>query len=124
LSTDIPGQPLPGTAEEVLAPVLREAVTNILRHATATACTIQLTAGGEAVRLQVSNDGVTGQPGPCPAPGGGGHGLANLDARVHAADGQLATRQDNGQFALTAQIPLPGAEPDQAKSPAAAPTDG
>jgi signal transduction histidine kinase len=33
VSGDIPEQPLPGPADEAPAPVLREAITNILRHA-------------------------------------------------------------------------------------------
>jgi two-component system, NarL family, sensor histidine kinase DesK len=103
--------PLPGTADAVLAPVLREAVTNILRHATATTCVIDVTADGGAVRLAVTNDGVTGG---CaagqPAGDGTGRGLANLRARVQAADGRLACGQAaDGQFTLTAEVPLAGA---------------
>jgi two-component system sensor histidine kinase DesK len=105
----IPAGPLPATADDVLAPVLREAITNVLRHAAATACAIEVTADGSAVRLRVSNDGAT-EPGAAarPAAGGGGRGLANLSARVQAAGGQLTSRRLGGRFELTAQIPLPG----------------
>jgi signal transduction histidine kinase len=81
----IPGGPLPAAADEVLAPVLREAVTNHPRHSAATSCTIETTAAGSLLRLAVSNDGVTGQAaaalGAHGPTAGGGSGLANLTAR-------------------------------------------
>jgi two-component system, NarL family, sensor histidine kinase DesK len=122
---------LPPAADEVLAPVLREAVTNILRHSAATACTIHATATGGVLRLAVSNDGVTGQAGQAGGGGGPGgrtgKGLANLTARVAAAGGRLATRQAGGRFELTAQIPVPSrasAATGPAQAPAASPAFG
>jgi two-component system sensor histidine kinase DesK len=87
----------------VLATMLREAVTNILRHSAAAVCTIEAAAGNGTVRLRVSNDGVTGQ---AAAGERRGNGLANLTARLHAVGGHLASRQANGCFDLTAEIPL------------------
>jgi len=102
-----PGSPLPTTADEVLAPVLREAVTNMLRHATAARCVIEVTIGEEAVRLAVTNDGVTsGCQAGQPAGDGGGRGLANLRARVQAAGGSLACGQAGAQFGLTVEVPV------------------
>ena len=54
--------PRPAAADTVLAPVLREAVTNILRHSAATRCTIEVTATGGALRLRVGNDGPPDRP--------------------------------------------------------------
>jgi two-component system, NarL family, sensor histidine kinase DesK len=124
----MPGGSLPAAADEVLAPVLREAVTNILRHAAATACVIEVSAGGGALRLHVGNDGAPERAIAAGSAGGGagsgrraragGLGLANLNARVRAAGGWLATRQADGWFGLTAELPLdsgwpgpPGPEP-------------
>lgn len=104
--TSVPGEPLPAAADRVLAPVLREAVTNVLRHAAATVCTVKVTAVDEWLRLDVGNDGVTGRPAACPAGGGGGRGLANLQARVQAWGGRLAARRAGGWYGLTAQIPV------------------
>jgi two-component system, NarL family, sensor histidine kinase DesK len=102
--------PLPAAADDVLAVVLREAVTNTLRHSTATCCTIEATAADGALRLRVSNDGVRV---PADSPGGedglaavGGSGLANLTARVQAAGGRLASRRESARFELVAEIPL------------------
>ncbi len=44
-------------AEGALALALREAVTNVVRHAGATRCTVRLTQEGGAVRLTVEDDG-------------------------------------------------------------------
>ena len=108
----VPAGPLPATADSVLTVVLREAVTNILRHSAATSCTIEAAAGDAAVRMVVSNDGVTGRAGPPRGDGrrgaGGGSGLANLTARVQAAGGQLSARRAGGWFELTVEISLLG----------------
>jgi glucose-6-phosphate-specific signal transduction histidine kinase len=93
--------------ETVLATVLREGVTNILRHSTARSCGI--TAGHSdrdepAVRLCLVNDGVTAAPGPLPGHPGGG--LENLAARLAAVGGRLsADVLEDGIFQLLAEVP-------------------
>jgi two-component system sensor histidine kinase DesK len=118
--------PLPDRADAALAPVLREAVTNILRHSAATHCTIEATDDDSTLRLRVSNDGAAGRPefldGTAPAATGGhpatlaardgyGSGLANLTARLQAAGGRLTTSHADGTFDLIAEIPPPGLRP-------------
>ena len=109
---------VPAGADSVLAPVLREAVTNILRHSAATACTIRAVASGGGLRLDISNDGA-----PAAAAGtAAGRGLANLAARVHAAGGRLTAGQHGARFELSAEIPLPGQpQPDQSQPDQALP---
>lgn len=95
-------------ADDVLAPVLREAVTNILRHSAATVCTIEVTADDGVLRLRVSNDGAH-QLQSARRPTAGGHpgsGLTNLTARAQAAGGRLTSCQADGRFDLIAEIPL------------------
>jgi two-component system, NarL family, sensor histidine kinase DesK len=95
--------PVPPAVDAVLATVLREATTNVLRHATAKRCTIRLSTTGEAVRLHVSNDGVL-SPG---ATGTGGAGIGNLRARVEALGGRLTAGLDGGgRFELAVEIPV------------------
>lgn len=130
---DIGDGPRPSAADAVLAPVLREAVTNILRHSTATACTIEATTEDGALRLHVSNDGVpdqtaardhaaAGDHAAWPdADGGAGSGLANLTARVRAAGGRLTINQAGSRFDLSAEIPLPR---PPGPSPATGPAPG
>ncbi|GGO63905.1 sensor histidine kinase [Nonomuraea cavernae] len=85
----------------VLATVLREAVTNVVRHAAARWCAIAVEPDGDEVRLRVANDGV-----PPAVPGTGGSGLPSLTARVEAAGGTFtAGDQGDGTFALVASVP-------------------
>src|SRR5208282_6493028 len=124
---EVPACLLPTVADEVLAPMLREAVANILRHAAATAAVIEVTARDGVLRLHIGNDGVTqqpatGRPAGGQRAGGGGRGLANLNARVQAAGGRLASRQAGDRFDLAAEIPLGGTGP--ARGPARRPAAG
>jgi two-component system, NarL family, sensor histidine kinase DesK len=108
---ETPDGPLPDDVDAVLATVLREAVTNILRHSRATWCEIELTAGENTTRLRVTNDGVTDEPDREherePARRPGGRGLANLSARATARGGRLSTHAEADRFELTVQLPLP-----------------
>ncbi|WP_420810551.1 sensor histidine kinase [Jiangella aurantiaca] len=101
------GAALPPPVDGVLATVLREGVTNVLRHSAATRCVIELTTDGGSVGLRVRNDGVRANP---PEPTGrqrpGGNGLPNLSARVAALGGRLTTHADGGHFELAATVPL------------------
>jgi len=106
------GPPWPAAADAVLAPVLREAVTNILRHSAATTCTITATTADGPLRLDISNDGAPDPISDCYPAGqqavghDTGRGLGNLTARVEAAGGRLTTAQAGGRFDLHVQIPL------------------
>ena len=71
--------------QQVFAWVIREAVTNVIRHANATTCTISIRANGEQMRLLVDDDG-TGISDTDPK---NHHGLAGLYRRVVSAGGSL-----------------------------------
>jgi signal transduction histidine kinase len=91
---------LPAEVENVLGTVLREAVTNVLRHSSARQCAITTVTEEGVVWLRVRNDGVRsagGRPGSA--------GLGNLTTRLAALDGRLGTAREDGWFALTAQAP-------------------
>jgi signal transduction histidine kinase len=101
-----PAAPVPPAVDAVLATVLREAVTNILRHATAKRCTIRLSTTGKVIRLQVTNDGVRPAE-PAEATSTGGAGIGNLHARVRALGGHLNAGPDgDGRFQLAVEIPV------------------
>jgi two-component system sensor histidine kinase DesK len=104
-------------AAAVLVPVIREAVTNILKHSTASYCVLELAADARLLRLSVSNDGSTGTgstgtgSGPLATDGRTGNGLRNLAARLEAGGGhQTATRED-GTFSLAVELPLEESQP-------------
>lgn len=106
---------LADSVDVLLATVLREAVTNILRHGRAHRATIQVVSADGHVRLRVTNDG---------APAGtardavdvydgtsdlrhGGSGLINLTARVAATGGELtAGPTPDGGYELSLVHPV------------------
>ncbi|MGF1429420.1 sensor histidine kinase [Kitasatospora sp. LaBMicrA B282] len=106
LAEDRPGL---GAAEaETLAWVLRESVTNIVRHAAgATLCTVGLdeTWDGDGARFAVLE---IADNGPGPGKSGPGNGLSGLDERLALVGGRLETvagHRGRG-FRLRALVPL------------------
>jgi two-component system sensor histidine kinase DesK len=90
--------------DSVLATVLREAVTNVLRHSSARHCAIEASQEDKMVTLTVINDGVS----PAFASSADGHGLRNLAWRMQAVGGELSTGiNGDGQFTLLAKVPAP-----------------
>ena len=85
--------------EAVLAMALREAVTNVIRHAGATCCTIGVDDDGSGLRLSVRDDGARRRRDPrrlrphrhARAPGGGGRAAGGGERRGrHPAHGLAA----------------------------------
>jgi len=74
--------PLSRDAEAALAMALREAVTNILRHAGAQRVEVELQKHGDGVLLRISDDGRGGIT-------GNGNGLTGMRERVTALGGVL-----------------------------------
>lgn len=113
-----PPPPMPGWIECGLAMVLREAVTNIARHAQASEATIALRIDGGAVVLDVADNGRGGVS-------ANGNGLAGMRERVAALGGTLRIDSPRGGgTALTVTVPLgdgnaaaPAALPDPDPDP-------
>jgi len=84
--------------ESVLSLVLREAITNILRHAGATTCRLELAADGAGTRLSVLDDGRG-------AIAREGNGLRGMRERVEALGGRLEIDSRQGTR-LTVAIPM------------------
>lgn len=100
--------------DSVLAWGLREGVTNILRHANASNCVIEVTADTRMVRLTLTNDDLSGGEIEADAPGGG-HGLAGLRERASELGGDLtAAHLPGGGFRLALELPLDGVSADRA----------
>jgi two-component system sensor histidine kinase DesK len=97
------GVPVP--AGSALAWALREAVTNVLRHSGASACTIAVSRGGGWVELQVEDDG-RGAAATAEAGARAGNGLPGLRERLQASGGVLAAAPGpRGGFRLVARVP-------------------
>jgi signal transduction histidine kinase len=92
---------LPDEVAEHAAAVLREAVTNVVKHARATAVSVSVIAG-DRLRIEVADDGI-GLPA-----GGRRSGLANLAARASQLGGTctVARRPDAGGTCLVWDVPI------------------
>ncbi len=101
-------QTVVGRARDPLARVLREAVTNMLRHATPTRCLITLEQSSFDASIAIVNDGVQ-------APrtlSCGGTGLAGLARLLAEHGGRLsAGHNGSGYFTLRATVTTPAVAP-------------
>ncbi|WP_442875508.1 histidine kinase [Amycolatopsis sp. NBC_00348] len=122
---------LPTTVRTVLAVVLREGITNVLRHSKVESCEIAMRRTGNGICLDIVNDGVqrdaarvpatrseeqeaAGVPAPrlagtvaVPADASPGSGIGNLSHRVTDLGGKLtAGIEPDGRFRLRAVVPV------------------
>lgn len=88
---------LPSPVARTFAWVVREAATNVLRHADATHVRISLTADAAGARLVVANDRPR-------AAGTPGSGLTGLRERLAEVGGTLDASRDADHFTLTAAV--------------------
>jgi two-component system, NarL family, sensor histidine kinase DesK len=104
VTADIDPIVLARSAEEALGWVMREAATNVLRHSTASVCTIALDHRGGAAELAVTND----EPSP---PGqrwtgpSGKEGIVGMRQRIEAVGGELEVESDENRFRVVARVP-------------------
>lgn len=75
--------------ESVLAMVLREAVTNIIRHSGAGHCLVSLAEESGLIRLRIEDDGRGGDY-------AGGSGLAGMRERVEGLGGSMSIDREEG----------------------------
>ncbi|MBY6351859.1 sensor histidine kinase [Rhodococcoides corynebacterioides] len=93
------GAELDPEASEAAAWVVRESVTNVLKHApAATECELTMRDGV----LEIVNDGVDERS----AGDGLGRGLAGLRERVEAVGGTFAAGRDGAHFRVRCELPL------------------
>ena len=101
VDTCLSGSP---TVEHLLATV-REALTNVGKHARATRASVRVVVDATSCRLTVVDDGV-GLHGAIPG-SGGGRGLANLRHRAEKLDGSFSIEDGpGGGTVLTWSVPL------------------
>ena len=82
LTVDVPERP-PATTESIAYFVVAEALTNITKHAHASAASVSVVRRGSSLVLEITDDGVGG------ADVTKGTGLAGLADRVSAVDGYM-----------------------------------
>lgn len=82
--------------------ILQEALTNVLKHATATAAELTVDYRADGLHLAVTNDGPVAT-----AAGDGGHGLIGMRERVSLFDGDLiAGPRPGGGFEVQIRLPV------------------
>ena len=94
--------------ESVVALVVREAVTNVVRHAHARNCNLRLSPMDGNCRLEIEDDGRGG-------PVDEGNGLRGMRERIEALGGTLQ-RDSSAGTKLTIQFPLALAKPAEARA--------
>jgi signal transduction histidine kinase len=92
-------------AHDVLA-VAREALTNVVKHATATGVSLRLAAGDGMVSLVVTDNGI-GVTSPRRR-----SGLVNLETRAAARSGSCELASEPGRTVLRWSVPIPDDEED------------
>ncbi|KAB8194711.1 hypothetical protein FH608_016155 [Nonomuraea phyllanthi] len=106
---------LPAETGTVLAMVLREGVTNVLRHSRGRHCEITVAGGRDGVRLRIANDGAAARPADADQ---AGSGIRNMSARVAALGGVLAAGPaGEDRFELSARIPATAGRPPVSPCP-------
>ncbi|WP_116952365.1 sensor histidine kinase [Jiangella endophytica] len=96
------GERLPAAVENAAYFVVTESLTNVAKHADASACAVSVLRVGDALHVQVSDDGRGG------AHLGKGHGLAGLADRLAGVDGRLDLASPPGAgTTVSAELPLP-----------------
>jgi two-component system sensor histidine kinase DesK len=98
LDTDIATRKLPPAQEAVLCLALREAITNVVRHAGARSCRLTVACGDATCTLSIADDGRGGS-----APFGSG--LSGMRERVDVLGGTLTRTGHNGTT-LTVTLPI------------------
>ena len=101
LHADAPVPPMPATAENVLSLALREAVTNILRHAGATRCDVSLALQDGMVVFRIRDNGKAVQAGALFE----GNGLRGMRERVAELGGWLGMQLEQG-MSLELRLPV------------------
>ncbi len=105
LTTDLESVALADKETGVLCLVLREAVTNVIRHADATACRLELRRDGHHLRFALEDNG-NGGTGP------EGNGLRGMRERLATCGGTLLREAvPGGGTRIVAALPLPQSSP-------------
>ena len=100
--------PLPAEIDTTLALIMRECVTNMLRHSEADTCLISGRHHGGQISIAIANNGVTGAAPRSDSMIGGG--ITNLESRVAVYSGEVtAGIGPDGWFRFKAAIPLEAA---------------
>jgi signal transduction histidine kinase len=106
--TEVAGEPrpLPAPLDAAAFRIVQEALTNVVRHADASAATVQICYGPRDLILQIDDNG---EGGAAKMAQGGGNGIPGMRARASALGGELdAGRLPGRGFRVRARLPEDG----------------
>ncbi|MFB4316950.1 sensor histidine kinase [Actinomadura sp. 21ATH] len=104
---DTAGAPrdLPAETDLAVYRIVQEALTNVTRHSAAAAATVRVRRDGDAVRVEIDDDGPAAQ---AAEPAGSGSGLAGMRHRAESLGGTFdAGPRADGGYRVTATLPVP-----------------
>jgi signal transduction histidine kinase len=94
---------VPAAVDRTAYRIVQESLTNIARHADASAASVRIDCRPDALAIRVDDDGKA-TPGAAPVPG---IGLLGMRERVTALGGRLrAAPRDEGGFTVQAELPV------------------
>ncbi|MFZ0977037.1 MAG: PAS domain S-box protein [Solirubrobacteraceae bacterium] len=104
VTLDVGEVALPRSLETSVYFVCSEALTNVIKHSSATSAAVQIAAADGWLSIEIRDDGVGGAE-----IGAGGSGLLGLSDRIGALEGSFALSSPRGGAGTTliARIPLP-----------------
>jgi PAS domain S-box-containing protein len=96
-----------------LLAVVRESLTNVARHAAATAASVAVTVDDESLELVVDDNGVGSKP----ATASTGHGMSNMAGRAERRGGNLVMSPNGPGAGSTLRwwVPLPSDQPESGR---------
>ena len=103
---------LDGPTDALLGWIVREGVTNVVRHSGGAHCAIDIAMVGGEVRLEIVDDGPPMEERPPQASGAPGTGLSGIRDRVEAVGGRMEAGPLRGiGFRLAAYVPRAAGAP-------------
>ena len=110
---------LPGTIELSAYRIIQEALTNVVKHARASTCSVLLDYGQDELRIEITDSGagvpelalaVAGGGGAAAGLPSGGHGIIGMRERVSLLGGEFTAGPLPGYgFQVNARLPVPRA---------------
>ncbi len=100
---DVPEVDLPPRMKGMLESVMREVITNALKHASPKSIQVAFQANLTQMKMEVENDGDIADP----LTWQDGYGLRNIRGRMEELGGNLNISSTDGKVRLTLAIPLP-----------------
>ena len=107
LPHDLPARPLPPEMRHNIFLIVKEALTNALKHASAREVTVQAKVTSDVLEINIQDDG-KGLALPTPKVEGKRHGLENMRQRADIIGGAVSCQSSPGKgTCIQFTVPLP-----------------